>query len=465
MTYQSRRPPRAKQAEALKEIAGRENFALLMEMRTGKSKVIIDDWAAGGIEDILVIAPAGAYLPWAQALRDELPPDYEYSIYIWRSSKREPAEEFLRGRGRRVLLMNVEALSTVADARELCEEYLSQRRSMCVVDESVVIKSHEAKRTKFIISRLAPLAASRRILSGLPTPKSPLDLYSQFAFLDPAILGFENYYDFRARYAIMERMRVGGRSIDVVTGYKNTDELNAKILPHSFRVRLDECYDMPPNDYSTCHVELTDEQRRIYDDMKQFATAQLAGGTHVTAHAVVTQMLRMHQVLCGHTTDENGQLQMIPELRTKALHGLLTGYGGKAVVWCSYDADVRRLSEAFPGQKIARFWGGNVSTREEEEVMFKSDPDCRIMIATAAAGGRGRTWDVADLVVYYSSTNNLDHRMQSEERAKNVGKMRSVGYVDLLAPGTVDEKIIAALRSKIDMAASITGDTWREWLI
>lgn len=465
MKYKSKRPPRVKQAEALKEIAGRDNFALLMEMRTGKTKVIIDDWAAGDVEDLLVIAPAGAYLPWAQALKDELPPGYDHTLYIWRSSKREATTDFLAARTRRVLLMNVEALSTIAAARELCERFLSQRRSMCVIDESVIIKTHDAKRTKFVVQRLGPLAAKRRILSGLPTPKSPLDLYCQFEFLDPNILNFENYYAFRARYAVLQKMRVGGRSIDIVVGYKNTEELNAKIAPHSFRVRLDECYDMPANDYSVCHVELTDEQRRVYAEMKSFATARLESGTHVTAHAVIAQMLRLHQVLCGHTTDENGQLQLIPELRTQALRGLLTGYEGKAVVWCSYDADVRRLSTAFPGEKIARFWGGNVATREAEEAMFKNDPECRIMIATAAAGGRGRTWDVADLVIYYSNTNNLDHRMQSEERAKNVGKARSVGYIDLLAAGTVEDKIIQALRAKIDMAAQITGDTWRQWLV
>ena len=87
------------------------------------------------------------------------------------------------------------------------------------------------------------------------------------------------------------------------------------------------------------------------------------------------------------------------------------------------------------------------------------------MIATPDAGGKGRTWDVADLCIYYSSRNNLDLRAQSEERVKAQGKTRPIAYVDLRAPGTVDERIIGALRKKIDLATQITGDDYRDWLI
>jgi hypothetical protein len=114
---------------------------------------------------------------------------------------------------------------------------------------------------------------------------------------------------------------------------------------------------------------------------------------------------------------------------------------------------------------VARFWGGNVDTREEEEAWFKTKPECRFMVATQSAGGRGRTWDVADLVIYHASRNDLEHRDQSEYRALNVGKERGVDYIDLVVPNTVDMKIIEALRAKIDLSQVITGDSWREWII
>jgi hypothetical protein len=262
-------------------------------------------------------------------------------------------------------------------------------------------------------------------------------------------------------------MKVGARQFDIVVGYKGEDILSAKIAPHSFRCLLSDCYDLPPSEYTTLEVEMTDEQAEAYAAMKKDATALLSSGQHVTATQVVTQILRMHQILCGHTIDENGQFAGVPSRRIKALLDYVENYGGKAIIWCSYDADVRAVSEALAKDygKVARFWGGNTGTREEEEATFKNAPGCRFMVATAAAGGRGRTWDMADMTIYYSNTPDLDHRMQSEERGKNVGKMSPMLYVDMVVPGTVDEKMLSALRAKINMSSAITGDAWQAWVV
>ena len=254
------------------------------------------------------------------------------------------------------------------------------------------------------------MADWRRILSGRPNPRSPLDLFAQFWFLDPRILGYSKFTDFRDHYAIVHKMVMPGRrwAVPMIRGYQNLDELQAKIAPHMFRVLLEECYDLPDSTYVIRDVPLTDEQKRVYAELKKFATAELeSSGTHVTASQVVVQMLRLHQVLCGHVKDEAGDEQEIPEARTRTLIELLEDHDGKAVIWCSYDADVRKVSVALENHfkcKVARFWGGNRGTREEEERLFKTDPIYLYQVATAAAGGRGRTWDMADLVVYYSNS-------------------------------------------------------------
>lgn len=479
MTYQFKRPPREKQREALERLKGFKNFALLMAMRTGKTKVILDDWSQLAqklaVKRLLIIAPAGVYKTWFTAIQDDVPDGLlkQMGIYTWSSGtqggKKESAERerVMQHTGPAALLMNIEALSSVAAARETCIRFLDDAPTMVVVDESVIIKNPTAARTRFVIRELRSRAKYRRILSGLPTPRSPLDLYSQFEFLDPSILGFTSYYAFRARYAVMRNMLVGGRTIKLVVGFQNTEELWKKIEPYSFRVKLEDCYDLPASEYTVREVPLTDEQRRVYDGLRLNATAALEEGAHVTATQVIVQIIRMHQVLCGHTRDELGEEHLLPERRTETLLDLLEDYDGKAIIWCSYDADIKKVAAALEKEygKVARFWGGNRDTREEEERQFKTDPECRFIVATPAAGGRGRTWDCANLVVYFSNGNDLDHRSQSEERPKAVGKTRSIHYVDLVAKGTVDEKIIAALRAKIDMAAAITGDNYQEWLI
>jgi Superfamily II DNA/RNA helicases, SNF2 family len=214
---------------------------------------------------------------------------------------------------------------------------------------------------------------------------------------------------------------------------------------------------------------MTKEQERLYAEMRDEMTTQLESGAYVTATVVIAQMVRLHQILCGYVGDEVGVRHEVSENRTGELLQLLDDYAGKAVVWCAYGHSINLVSETlrreYGADSVAHFWGGNERTRESEEKRFKTDPACRWLVATAAARGRGRTWDVADLVVYHSNTDDLDHRMQSEERVHAIGKTTPVTYVDLMVPGTVDEKIIHALRNKLNLSAVITGDNYREWLV
>lgn len=472
MKYQPKVKARDYQTKALTKMRGQKAFALLMAMRTGKTKVALDDFGQleldKEVEDLLVIAPKGVYRTWVPAIKEHCSEDLiaRSCIHVWRSGRSKEAGQFLKVINHpRILLMNVEALSRPGDARLVAAMFVSKRKSMIAIDESTIIKNPSAKRTKFIISDLARFAKFRRILSGLPTPRSPLDLFSQFEFLDWNILGFRSYYAFRARYAIMRKEWFGGRSVQIVTGYRDTEELHELIEPHSFRVPFRPNI---PSTYSIREVSMTDEQEKAYKELREYATTQLSTGEHVTSTIVISQMLRMHQILCGHVKDEQGNFHEIPENKTGELIELLEDYNGKAVIWCSYDHDVRKVSTALEKHfncRVARFWGGNSQTREEEEASFKNEIHVPYMVATPGAGGRGRTWDVADLVVYYSSTNNLEHRDQSEQRVQGVEKKRQVDYVDLISPDTVEMKFLEALRNKINLASIINGDNFREWII
>lgn len=500
-TYQPRMPLRDYQAREYGRMDGRRAWALLMAMRTGKTAVALADFGRaelrGEVDDLLVVAPAGVYLTWVGEVDKHLSDDLRRRVRIgvWKSGlsdkKLEELRAFMRDTSTpRIFLCNVEALSRVGTvavpnkARAACRFFLEQRgnRATMVVDESTVIKNPKALRTRFVLDVLAPRAAYRRILSGLPTPRSPLDIWAQFAFLDTRILGHDIYRSFMHEYAIVQRKLFPGARYytDVVVGYRNVERLQELIAPHASRVEFRP--NIPPT-WSHREVAFTTEQRRVYNDLVKYATAKLDEETHVTAPIVITQLLRLHQVLCGHVVDENGVERDIPENKTAELLELLDDYSGKAVIWCTYDADVRKVSRAlarefgprdefdrpieptFPNATVARFWGGNLNTREAEEARFKTDPACRYMVATASAGGRGRTWDVADLVVYYSSSFDLEHREQSEQRVQATDKLRGVDYVDLVAPNTVETKILNALRNKMDLASVITGDTWREWVV
>jgi len=473
------------QQQALDRMRSRRGFALFMDMRTGKTKVILDEWAemvaSREVSQLLVIAPAGVYRTWSQAARDHLPLGLlrRSALITWSASgsqKETGRVKVLLGRpGPKILLVNVEALSAVKRAQDLCLNFCLDAPTTVVIDESTTIKERKAKRTKFCL-KLSQTARARRILTGTPSPQGPLDLFSQFAFLDYKILGW-NFTAFRNHYAKIVRKPFGpgGRMIDVVDGYKNLEQLKNRIAPHSYRVKLSDCYDLPEKMYLRRDVEMSDEQRKVYAQIKEYATAVLEraekeGEIHrVTATIVLTQVLRLHQVLAGHVTSDDHCTVDLAENKTSEMLEILANHQGKAIIWVAYDRSVAKvvhaLTEAYGKGSAARFWGGNVDTREDEAKRFLIDPSCRFMVATAASGGRGRTWAVADLVIYYSSTHSLEHRLQSEERPQAVGKTQSVAYFDLVCPGTVEEKILHALRNKMSLSDAVTGDDWREWVV
>lgn len=492
--YTPRTAPMAHQKAALVASSNKPNqpssedvFAYLADMGTGKSKMILDEFGematSGGPQDLLVVAPAGSYRNWfidkgegqLSEINSHLDKEFRERLVDvgWISGGGRDNEERIRAMMSvtdrpRALFVNVEALSSVKKAQDLVKEFLSQRLAYMAIDESTTIKNPRALRTKQIVN-MGEDAAVRRIATGLLTPRSPLDMFSQFEFLDWRILGFRSFYAFRARYAIMKKMEFGGRKVNIVVGYRNLDELQELIKPYSFRVLKQDCLDLAPKTYMSRDVELTNEQRRVYKDLREQAMSMMADGSFVNTESVIQQLIRLHQVNLGYVVDENGQVHHLPERRTDALVEVLEQHRGKAVIWCPFTIPLHRIAdrlrEEFGKKSVAMFWGGNKNTRADEEKRFLNDPECKYMCATQGAGMRGNTWVVADLNCYYANSYDLEQRNQSEDRIHRKGQTKKVTNIDFIARGTVDEKMVKALREKMTMSTTITGENYREWLI
>lgn len=478
-------------------------FALIMEYGTGKSKVICDEFgareAAGGLHDLLVLAGAGSYLNWVEDKNESQPSEFHKHFsddlnerlvaMSWVSGagvrKMRELETLIRVDDRpRALVVNVEAFSLAGGkAFDLCWRFLTApgRRSMMVVDESTLIKEESARRTENIL-KLAGEADVRRILTGLIVPNSPLDLYAQFMFLDWRILGHESIWTFKARYAIQKDIQVpipgrkdkdgnqAVRKVKIVVGYRNEEELQERIAPYSYRVLSKECQDLPEQTYlPLIDVELTDEQKRHYRELKEHATTDLSEVSFVTATMVLTRNLRLQQLLCGFVTDDDGQLQYVPSNRGRALMELLENHSGKAIIWCPFLPALYRivhnLEKVYGEGSVAQFHGENRPTRGRDEQRFLGDDKCRWMVSTPAAGGRGNTWNVATLMAYFANDYNLELRLNSEKRNHRDGQTQPVAIADFMTRGTNEMKVVQALRDKMDVAALIQGDDYRKWLI
>lgn len=489
MTYQSALTLRQHQIDGVNKARGKHEFAYLCDYGVGKSAMLLTEYgeleAAGEVDDLLIIAPAGCYQNWVwdkgEFQFSEVKKNFSQELrnrtivgFYWSSQgkrNKEALDWLLSVEGRpRVLVVNVEALSRPGYARQLCHDFLYHRRVMMAVDESTTIKGYNSERTKTIIA-LGRVALYRRILTGMATPNSPMDLYSQFEFLNWRILGQRSFYGFRARYAVLKAMQFGGRreATQVIVGYRNEAELAERIAPYSFRVTKEECLDLPPKVYATRDVEMTHEQARVYREMRDQAFSQLDSGQWVSAQMALTLVTRLHQVLCGHVRDDDGLIRTVESNRIKTLLSVLDEISGKVIIWACYDVSIKEiafyLGREFGEESVAKFWGGNTSTRAEEERRWLGDTRCRFMVATPASGGRGNTWTVAQDEVYYSNGYNLEHRLNSEDRAHRIGQTGTVTITDLVCWDTVDETILKALRRKIDLASTINQDNWKEWVL
>ena len=363
--------------------------------------------------------------------------------------------------------MNIDAVIT-KKGNLLLDKFLNTRISMLAVDESTIIKSPSARRTKAMI-KLSKFARYRRILTGSPVTKSPLDMFSQCDFLNPHLLGFSSYYSFRNRFAVLNDANYGGRNFKQVVGYKNTEQLHEILQDFSYRVVKEECLDLPDKIYMRREFEMTKEQKKVYEQMRRSAIAFLEEGEATTTNVIV-QLLRLHQISCGFLPTDEGDIVQLESNRTNELMAALEEITGKVIIWANYRNDIfllkQLLIKKYGDKSLVTYFG---DTKDDERVDSVSrfqnkDSAVRFFLGNTQTGGYGITLTEAQTVIYYSNNYDLEKRLQSEDRAHRIGQKNSVTYLDLVCKDTVDEKIIKALRNKISLAQAVTGDKWKQWI-
>ena len=472
--------PYQHQMDALQAGKYADSYGYLMEMGTGKSKVLIDNLAIlsaeGKLDFALIIAPKGVYRNWvAKEIPQHLSDDINHRVIRWVSSanktqKKEMASVKDKFDGLTIFVMNVEAFSALKGKQ--AGEWMAKNlgpRGLIAIDESTTIKNHKAKRSKALM-KIAAGFKYRRILTGSPITKSPMDAYAQFEFLGPRLLGYDSYYAFQGRYAVTQQRRMGAHSFQQVVGYRNLDELTGSISRHSFRVLKKDCLDLPPKTFTARYVQMSEEQFKMYEQLRTMALTMLDSGELVTAPAVITQLLRMQQVLSGHLKTDEGEMVYFPSKRMDALKDIMEEHSGKAIIWSRFRYDIEQitqlLNKEFGEGCAASYYGDTPDEVRNDVVRNFQNPDhpLRFFVGNPSTAGYGLTLTEADLCVYYANSYDLELRMQSEDRAHRIGQVNPVTYIDLICPGSIDEMIVAALRAKIDIGATVLGEEARDWL-
>ena len=458
------------------------NYAYLMEMGTGKTITAIMDLSLLNnrnlVDNCVVLAPKSVYRNWYKEITEFISNDNNIKISTWDPSLKDPETknnllDILRKQECKlhIFLMNIEAISSPKGVKFLEQYIKSQDKSMTmmIVDESTTIKTHNAKRTKNLI-KIAKDIGYKRILTGTPVTKSPLDIYTQFAFLDPKILGQSNYYAFRARYAkIINRPTSGGRHFPLITGYQRLDELEQKIYSAAFRVKKEECTDLPPKLYTKRFIPMSKEQLVAYESLRRNAMFVFNDKTTTSVNRL-SQIVKLHQVCCGFTINDNGEIHDLPNNRYDELLDVLEEVDGKVIIWATYRHNIqtitKKLKEKYGDTKAAAFYGDTENQVRLDLVRdFQSQTsDLTYLVANPKTGGYGITLTASCTVVYFSNNYDLEIRLQSEDRAHRIGQKNKVTYVDFVCQGTVDDKILTALKNKVDIASQVMGDELKEWI-
>jgi SNF2 family DNA or RNA helicase len=476
MNYKFKTKPYAHQLKALEMSWDKKCFAYFMEMGTGKSKVLIDNSAMlydhGKINGVLIVAPKGVYKNWySSEIPTHLPDHIEKNVVLWQANITKQQQKSLNtlfetGTDLHVLIMNVESLSTKKGV-DFAAKFINSHETLMAIDESTTIKNPEAKRTKNIVE-LGKNAKYKRILTGSPVTKSPLDLYKQCEFLDPWLLDHTSWYTFRTRYAVMKNMSFNGRTFQKVVGYKNLGELSEKLKPFSNRVLKDDCLDLPNKTFMKRIVQLTPDQNKVYTQMKKEALAILNGKMLTTSNAL-TQLMRLQQITCGHFKSDDGTVQEVKSNRIDELIDVLNEIEGKVVIWAHWQSDVKQIIKAildeFDQGCLVDYYGLTPQDKRQQNIKrFQEDDKCRFFVGTPQTGGYGITLTAASNMIYYSNGYDLEKRQQSEARIDRIGQTKPMTYIDIICEDTVDERIVKALRKKVNIASQVMGEELKAWI-
>ena len=495
MTYEFKTKPFDHQLRVFNETKDTPWFAIFWEQGTGKSKLTLDTaghlFDKGEIDCLFVVAPNGVHRNWTSEeignhWNDDLLAQVQTFTYHASKAKTQKhakaAEDVLKHKGLAVIAMSYDALITKA-GKPFAKQVLTKRRCLYVLDESARIKNPKARRTKTILAS-AKYAQYKRILTGTPVANGPFDVYAQMKFLEADYWkprGLGNYTMFKNYFGIWFPMEVNGRTFPKLSEYQNLEFLKQMIDPNSSRVLKEDVLDLPPKLYSKRFFAMSPKQAKLYQQLRDEFMAEFEGGLTITADLAITRMLRLQQITCGYVQVEKEKLaadglsydieKEIKDIeptneRTALLYDILEDLPHKAIIWARFRRDIDMICKHL-GDRAVRI-DGKVGP-DERAAAVDSFQHCQhgnaqFLVANQQAASEGYTFTQAKTVVYYNNSFKLTERLQSEDRAHRIGQNTSVQYIDIVAEDTLDERIIDALRGKLDIANQITGDGLKDWI-
>lgn len=436
-----------------------KGLAILADMGTGKSLMSIAITgtlnADGKVDKLLVVCPKSIVGVWEEEFRKFA--DYRYALTVLDGTlaKKKAAFDYMSGEALQVIVVNYES------CWRLEKEISKWKPDLIVCDESSKIKNPGTSQSK-ALHRLGKLTKFNIILTGTPITNNPLDIFSQYKFLDENVLG-SSYYLFRNRYAVF-----GGYQNHQIIGYRHLAELVEKVHDIAYRIKIEDAVDLPPFIDEMRTINLEPKAQSIYRQIEQDSYATLSADAEVTARNVLTQLLRLSQCTGGYIRDDvSGVAQGVSTAKIEALEDIVDAClneNKKVVVFARFVPEIEAIESLMKKKAIgyALIYGAT-KDRAEQVKRFQEDKDCKVFIGQLQTTGMGLTLTAASVAVFYSLDFSYANYEQSRARIHRIGQKEKCLYIHLVCKGTVDEKIMHALKHKGDVAKLMVDD-WRSLL-
>lgn len=435
-------------------------FGHLMEMRTGKTPTVLNEFmlleANHGVKNALIVAPNRFKRTWKlEATKFGVP----FPVHVFESQDRFKCRVFMRTHRRTgIVVVNYEALG-YEDNLKILDEWVTED-TLIAADESVCLKNRNSLRFKngFALTRRAKF---KRIATGLPAPQAPFDLWAQLRFIGQ-ISGVP-FHAFRNKYTIM-----GGWRGKQPQGIRNEGELNQLLDSMAFRARRGDWSDRIDNDYEMMLLDLLPQQQVAYQTMEQDMITFVSKHEFITVEMVISKVIKLQQISSGFILDEGDVHDLTSFAKTPKFVDLLDRLEnmivGKVIVVAHYNNTCQKLIELLDKFNPAKIVGsrnmGNVSV-ESQVAKFNEDPTCKVLVGQSLALKYGFTLigsavRPCNTLVFYENSYSLDTRAQCEERPQHMAQTTPLHILDY-ACSAIEEKVIAALQRKKDVAEVIMG--------
>ncbi len=428
--------------------------ALLVEMGCGKSLISV---AVAGelfnerrIRNLLIVCPLSICGVWEEEFSKFA--DFDYNLKILKGSLEKKAEALcsLQGRALQIAVINYES------AWRIERQIKNWHPDMIICDESHKIKSHNIAASKSL-HKLGEKTRYKLILTGTAITNKAIDIFSQYKFLEPTIFG-KSFYTFRNRY--FDMVEYGNHTPVLKESMK--DELRNKIHSIAFVAKKSECLDLPETTEIIRKVELEPYAMNTYKHLVRDSFAELKN-SEITVTNVLTKILRLSQLTGGFLGDDEGKkVHQISKAKLNALEDIIddvTSSGKKLVIMARFIPEIDAIKKLLVKKNLSfSVITGDVKNRADEISKFQNDVDVLVFLGQIATAGLGITLTASSTMVFYSLDYSMSNFEQAKARIHRTGQKENCTYIYLIASNTVDEKILEALRNKVNLAKSLIDD-------